>query len=74
MDKMSQQLNKTENELAECQGALDKQTKINEDLARKVSETGPWVGWCAEEVVLKGLPFGPTHPEFCPPPLTHSPG
>lgn len=39
MDKMSKQLNKTENELAECQGALDKQTKINEELARKVSRT-----------------------------------
>lgn len=37
MDKMSKQLNKTENELAECQSALDKQAKINEDLAKKVS-------------------------------------
>lgn len=41
MDKMSQQLNKTENELAECQGLLDKQTKVSEDLARKVSSRPP---------------------------------
>lgn len=37
LDRLNARLNKTENELAECQGSLDKQTRVNEDLAKKVS-------------------------------------